>query len=133
MGDSQPDRTTIVAWLLSIVVGGGNAVGVRLTVFELVDPFWGAAIRFAIAGLIFAAFMLVLRTSVGSRASVVGTLLYGLVGFAASYASCIGASRRRRPHLGNHVRRHYLRACPAWELGTLSTPVAIRVQAGFAD
>lgn len=85
MNDSRPDRTTLVAWLLAIVIGGGNAVGVRLTVLEL-DPFWGAASRFAAAGLIFAAAVLILRPPIGSRGSVVGAALYGVVSFTASYA-----------------------------------------------
>lgn len=85
MNDRRPDRITLAAWLLSIVIGGGNAVGVRLTVLEL-DPFWGAAVRFATAGLIFAAAVLILRPSIGSRGSVVGAVLYGIVSFGASYA-----------------------------------------------
>lgn len=85
MNEARPDRATLVAWLLAIVIGGGNAVGVRLTVLEL-DPFWGAAVRFAAAGLIFLAAMLIMRPSIGSRGSVVGALLYGVVSFAASYA-----------------------------------------------
>lgn len=85
MSEARPDRATLVAWLLTIVIGGGNAVGVRLTVLEL-DPFWGAAVRFAAAGLIFLAAMLIMRPSIGSRGSVVGALLYGVVSFAASYA-----------------------------------------------
>lgn len=85
MNEPRPDRTTLAAWLLAIVIGGGNAVGVRLTVLEL-DPFWGAASRFAAAGLIFAAAMLILRPPIGSRGSVVGAALYGVVSFAASYA-----------------------------------------------
>lgn len=85
MNEPRPDRVTLTAWLLAIVIGGGNAVGVRLTVLEL-DPFWGAAVRFAAAGLIFLAAMPMMRPPIGSRGSVVGALLYGVVGFAASYA-----------------------------------------------
>jgi len=82
---AQRILSTLVAWLLAIVIGGGNAVGVRLTVLEL-DPFWGATVRFAAAGLIFLAAMLIMRPPIGSRGSVVGALLYGVVSFAASYA-----------------------------------------------
>lgn len=83
--DSGPDRLTISAWLLSILVGGGNSVGVRLTVLEM-DPFWSAALRFAAAGIIFAAAIVIFRPPLGSRGSLVGALVYGVVSFAASYA-----------------------------------------------
>lgn len=80
-----PDRVTLGAWLLSILVGGGNSVGVRLSVLEL-DPFWAAAMRFAAAGIIFAVAIVIFRPPLGSRGSVVGALIYGVVSFAASYA-----------------------------------------------
>ena len=83
--DSGPDRLTLGAWVTAILLGGGNAVGVRFTVFEL-DPFWSASLRFFAAGLIFVAFMVVLRKPLGSRASLIGATLYGIVGFGAQFA-----------------------------------------------
>jgi drug/metabolite transporter (DMT)-like permease len=85
MNESRPDRVTLAAWVAAIVIGGGNAVGVRFTVFEL-DPFWAAAIRFLGAGLVFAALMLILRPPIGSRSSLIGATLYGVVGFGAQFA-----------------------------------------------
>ncbi len=79
------DPVVIGAWLLSIVIGGGNAVGIAFVVEEL-PPMWGAAIRFIGSGLFFAVLVAVFRSPIGSRASVVGAVLYGFVGFGAAFA-----------------------------------------------
>ncbi|MCA1554697.1 MAG: hypothetical protein LC737_09995, partial [Chloroflexi bacterium] len=57
---SRPDALTLAAFALIILLGGSNAVAVRFTVAEL-PPFWGAALRFAPAALIFWAILLVRR------------------------------------------------------------------------
>lgn len=85
MSESAPDRVTLAAWGAAIIIGGGNAVGVRFTVLEL-DPFWGATLRFLVASLIFAALVLFVRPAVRSRASLIGATLYGVVGFGAQFA-----------------------------------------------
>lgn len=90
------DRTVIGAWLLSIVIGGGNAVGIAFVVDEL-DPMWGAAIRFIGSGVVFAVLVLIFRSPIGSRGSVVGAVVYGVVGFAAAFAFAFLAIRDTPP------------------------------------
>lgn len=87
------------AWLLSIVVGGGNAVGIAFVVEEL-DPFWGAALRFIGSGVVFALLALLFRSPIGSRASVVGAMVYGIVGFAGAFAFFFVALRETPPGTG---------------------------------
>jgi drug/metabolite transporter (DMT)-like permease len=83
-GDVRPDRATLLAFLGVILFGGANAIGVRQTVHELA-PFWGAAIRFVAAGLIMVAIVVATRRTFPSGRSLSGAVIYGAVGFAASY------------------------------------------------
>lgn len=92
----KPDRIVIGAWLLSIVLGGGNGVGIAFVVDEL-DPMWGAALRFLGSGLIFALLVAVFRSPIGSRGSVVGAASYGVVGFGAAFAFAFLALRETPP------------------------------------
>ena len=80
-----PDRLTLAAFVLLIIIGGGNAVAIRFTNQEL-PPFWGAALRFAPAALIFAVVMAVLRAPLPRGRGLVGALIYGVFGFGVSYA-----------------------------------------------
>jgi drug/metabolite transporter (DMT)-like permease len=80
-----PDRLTLAAFVLLIIIGGGNAVAIRFTNQELA-PFWGAALRFAPAAVLFAGMMAVLRAPVPRGRGLVGALIYGVLGFGASYA-----------------------------------------------
>jgi drug/metabolite transporter (DMT)-like permease len=56
MTSHTPDRTTLAAFILVILLGGGNSVAIRFSNMELA-PFWGACIRFAVAGSIFVLIM----------------------------------------------------------------------------
>ncbi len=80
-----PDRITLAAFALLIVVGGGNAVAIRFTNQEL-PPFWGAAVRFAPAALLFAVTMILLHAPLPRGRGLVGALIYGVLGFGVSYA-----------------------------------------------
>lgn len=82
---SAPDNLTLLAYTFTVIFAGANAVAVRFTVAEL-PPFWGAAIRFAAAALIFWAIALIRRTSLPAGRAMAGVLLYGFLGFGASYA-----------------------------------------------
>src|SRR3972149_2619135 len=83
-GDVRPDRTTLLAFLGVVIFGGANAIGVRQTVLELA-PFWGASLRFAAAGIIMAGIVIATRRSFPHGRSFTGAVLYGAIGFAASY------------------------------------------------
>jgi drug/metabolite transporter (DMT)-like permease len=75
----------IAAFAGVVLFGGANAVAVRQTVHELA-PFWSASIRFLAAGLILAAIVLATGRHFPRRASLLGAVAYGTVGFAGFYA-----------------------------------------------
>jgi len=52
MTSTTPDRTTLFAFILVILLGGANSVAIRFSNLELA-PFWGACIRFVVAGGIY--------------------------------------------------------------------------------
>jgi drug/metabolite transporter (DMT)-like permease len=82
---TRPDKLTLAAYILTIIFGGCNAVAVRFTVAEL-PPFWGAALRFAAASLIFWFIALIQRERLPRGRSLTGILIYGILMFGASYA-----------------------------------------------
>lgn len=97
MSDSQPiaarpDRVTLLAFLGVVVFGGANAIGVKITVEELA-PFWGAGMRFAAAGALMLLIVATTRRPLPRGRSLWGAALYGVVGFAASYALAYAALR----------------------------------------
>jgi drug/metabolite transporter (DMT)-like permease len=68
-----------------VIVGGGNPVGVAVAVDEL-DPLWAAAARFIAAGAIFAIGMAFLRIPIPHGRALLGSLVYGVLGFFAAFA-----------------------------------------------
>jgi len=70
------DNSTLVAFLLMVLFGGGNAVAIRLSNFGL-PPFWGVATRVATAMLIFWVIVLVRRTALPRGRALIGAMLYG--------------------------------------------------------
>ena len=81
---SRPDRTVLAAFLVFVVLAGANAIGVRIALGEM-GPFWSAAIRFALAGLMLGAYMLATRRPVPRGNRLVGTVLFGVFGFGLAY------------------------------------------------
>jgi len=80
-----PDSTTLLAFVIAVIIGGSNAVAVRVSNLTL-PPFWGAAIRFLAAALIFWAVLVVRRVPLPSGRALLGCVLYGALGTGASYA-----------------------------------------------
>jgi drug/metabolite transporter (DMT)-like permease len=85
LGASRPDYVTLTAFVLVVLIGGSNAVAVRFSNLEL-PPFWGAATRFGAAALISWVIVLGRRIALPQGRALIGALLYGLLGFGASYA-----------------------------------------------
>jgi drug/metabolite transporter (DMT)-like permease len=79
------DRATIAAFLATVLFAGVNAVAVRFSNAELA-PFWGAALRFGSATLIFAALAVVWRVPLPRGRALVGATLFGVLGFGIAYA-----------------------------------------------
>jgi drug/metabolite transporter (DMT)-like permease len=81
---SRPKRTVLAAFLVFVVLGGANAIGVRFALREM-GPFWSASIRFALAGLLLAAYMVATRRPIPRGNRLVGTALFGIFGFGLAY------------------------------------------------
>jgi len=85
MSTSAVDRPTIIAFVASVVIGGFNGVGVRLSNQEL-DFLWGAALRFGLASMLLFAVVALRRLPLPRGRALAGSVLYGTIGFAAAYA-----------------------------------------------
>jgi drug/metabolite transporter (DMT)-like permease len=69
----------------AVTIGGINFVAVRYSNQGL-DPFWGAALRFSIAGALFVTIAIVLRIRWPRGRALGLTALYGVFSFTFSYA-----------------------------------------------
>ena len=79
------DGLTLIAFLAVVILGGSNAVAVRFSNFEL-PPFWGAALRFASAALIFWIIVAIRRIELPRGRALSGALIYGTLTIGISYA-----------------------------------------------
>jgi drug/metabolite transporter (DMT)-like permease len=89
---SRPDRMVLGAFFVFVVFAGANAIGVRFVLREM-GPFWSAAIRFAIAGILLLAYMVATRRPVPRGSRLVGTVLFGVFGFGLAYTFLYQALR----------------------------------------
>jgi drug/metabolite transporter (DMT)-like permease len=80
-----PDRVALTGFVALVLMGGINFPAVKATVEELA-PFWSAGVRFAAAGLVLAAVVLIQRQPLPRGRALAGTLLFGALSFAAFYA-----------------------------------------------
>lgn len=79
------DALTLLAFLAVVILGGSNAVAVRFSNFELL-PFWGAALRFMAAALIFWVIVFIGRIEIPRGRSLYGALIYGALTIGIPYA-----------------------------------------------
>jgi drug/metabolite transporter (DMT)-like permease len=86
MVTTTPDgeRVALAAFVGYAVLAGGNAVGIRFSNRELA-PLWGAGLRFALAAALLLTVMVVLRLALPRGRAFVGSLLYGVFNFGASF------------------------------------------------
>jgi drug/metabolite transporter (DMT)-like permease len=82
---TRPDRLTLVAFIIIVILGGSNAVAVRFSNMEL-PPFFGAALRFTAASLILFIVVFLLRLPLPKGRALGGTALAGLLAFGINYA-----------------------------------------------
>ena len=82
---SRPDRATLVAFGLLVLLVGANLVAIRFGNRELA-PFWGAGTRFALAGVVFLAIVVVRRLAIPQGATLWVAVIFGLLNIAAFFA-----------------------------------------------
>ena len=81
---NRVDRSTLIAFVFLVLIGGSNAVAVRFSNQEL-PPFWGATIRFATAAAILWIIVAVRRIEVPKGRALVGVLIFGLMANGINY------------------------------------------------
>lgn len=79
------DGFPLAAFAVMVLLGGANSVAVRFSNSELA-PFWGATLRFAAASIILFAIAFATRLPLPRGRALVGAGVYGLLGFAITYA-----------------------------------------------
>lgn len=79
------DRRPLAAFVIVVILAGLNFVAVRFSNREL-PPFEGAALRFGAAALLFFAYAVARRIPFPRGRSLVGAILFGLLGFCGAYA-----------------------------------------------
>ena len=82
---SRPDSKILAAFTAMVFIGGTNFVAVRLSDRGLA-PLYGAGLRFVGAAVLLYIFLVVRHIALPTREQLKGTLLYGALGFGASYA-----------------------------------------------
>ena len=83
--NGSDERTALAAFFAMSVLAGGNAVAIRFSNREL-DPLWGACLRFALAALLLAALMAILRVRMPRGRALAGAMLYGAFGIGGAFA-----------------------------------------------
>lgn len=85
MQEKRPERLTLIAFIISTILGGNNAIAVRFSNVEL-PPFFGAGVRFAAASLILFLIVLIMRLPLPNGRSLIGALIFGVLQFGFGYA-----------------------------------------------
>ncbi|WP_369046663.1 DMT family transporter [Sinomonas sp. P10A9] len=111
---------TVLVFVGALIVTGGNAVAIRYSNREL-DPLFGAALRFALAALVFGAVMAAQRTAFPRGRQLVGALLYGVLNFGLAYGFIYEGLRTVHAGLAQIV----LAAAP---LATILLAAAFRIE-----
>lgn len=78
------DPLVVGALVGVVLLGGSNGIAAKHLVSEI-DPFWLGTLRFAIAGGIMTVIVFVSRLSLPRGRSFLGAVIYGALGFAATF------------------------------------------------
>jgi len=98
METKSPDRSTLVAFFLTVLFAGNNAIAVKFSNADL-PPFFGAASRFAAAAIILFALVLILRLALPRGRGLQGALIYGTLNTGINYALLYWALQYIQPGL----------------------------------
>ncbi|CAN5818322.1 DMT family transporter [soil metagenome] len=82
---SSPGTLTLAAFAVAVLLGGANFLAVRFSNQEL-PPFWGAGLRFTVAGVLFVFITSTLRLKWPRGRELALTGAYGIFTFTLSYA-----------------------------------------------
>lgn len=85
MQSRRVDRVTLAAFLVAVVTLGANWVGVRFSNREL-PPFWGAALRFALASALLFMVVGVRGIRIPRGRALVGAAVYGFGQYFVTFA-----------------------------------------------
>jgi drug/metabolite transporter (DMT)-like permease len=96
---AERERLAIGALLVSSLLAGGNAVGIRYSNRELA-PLWGAGLRFSLAALLLLSVMVILRLRPPHGRALAGALLFGALNFGAAFALAYYGLQRIHAGLG---------------------------------
>jgi drug/metabolite transporter (DMT)-like permease len=80
----SPDRATLIAFGLFILLGGGAPIAVRFTFAELA-PYWSAVLRFSLAALIFWLLMLYRGVRLPRGRALLGALIFGTLSVGGAF------------------------------------------------
>jgi drug/metabolite transporter (DMT)-like permease len=86
----RTDRTTLIAFIASVLLGAGNPIAIRAVSCEAceLEPFFAAASRFLLAGAILGVVALVTKAPFPRGRELTGALLFGVLQFGLGFA-CI--------------------------------------------
>ncbi len=93
-----PSRSVILAFILVVIFAGNNAIAVRYSNVEL-PPFFGAAIRLALAAAILFLIVLVFRLPLPHGRGFLGAALFGFIGSGLNFAFLYWALETLHPGL----------------------------------
>jgi len=79
-----PNRLTVLAFVGIVVFGGFNGLAIRFSNGELA-PFWGGTLRFGIAAAVLFGIVGLRHVLLPRGAALMGSVLYGLLGFGATF------------------------------------------------
>ena len=82
---TSPDRTTLLAFATTVVIGGLNFLSVKISNSAL-PPLFGAGVRFGLAALVFLAIALMRKMPLPRGRALAGSMVYGFLVFGVSYA-----------------------------------------------
>jgi drug/metabolite transporter (DMT)-like permease len=94
----RTDRTTLVAFGISVLLAGGNPIAIRVASCDTCElgPFQAAAIRFLLAGAILGVIALAIGVPFPRGRGLTGALLFGVLQFGVGFA-CIYYGYARTP------------------------------------
>ena len=84
LASRTPDRATLVAFGLFVLLAGGAPVAVRFT-YEELAPYWSAVLRFSMAALIFWLLMLVRGVRFPRGRALLGAVIFGALSVGLAF------------------------------------------------